>query len=200
MTGVQTCALPIYKISALAYSKSVAAVGEIASTIGDEVSKLDSAVRYLLIQTSEITPLALQKLLYFAQGFRKAFVDTFIFKEDCEAWVHGPVYRNVYEKYRSFGYNPIEKKELSDNIFNLSEDEKELLDHIVLYFGCYSGKVLESMTHSEEPWRAARRGLKDWESSDRIIKKEEISSHFNSIKEKYMMLNLTDIKDYSNDL
>lgn len=187
-------------ISPVAFRKSLAAIEGITPEMGNEISKLESAVRYLLIQTSEITPLALQKLLYFAQGFQKAFTNIFLFKEDCEAWVHGPVYRNVYEKYRSYGYNPIEEKELSFENINLSEDEKELLDHVILYFGCYSGEVLENMTHSEEPWRAARRDLMDWESSDRIIEKDDIESYFTRVKEKYKMLNLTDIKDYSKDL
>jgi putative zinc finger/helix-turn-helix YgiT family protein len=187
-------------ISPIAYRKSKAAVERMSVTTGNEISKLESGVRYLLMQTSEITPLALQKLLYFAQGFQKAFADIFIFEEDCEAWMHGPVYRNIYEKYKCYGFNPIEEKDLSFENINLSEDEKELLDHIILYFGCYSGKVLESMTHLEKPWRVARSGLKDWESSDRIIEKEEISSYFNSVKEKYKMLNLSDIKDYSKDL
>jgi len=187
-------------ISSSAFRKSMAAIEGLTTTDGNEISKLESAVKYLLMQTADITPLALQKLLYFAQGFQKAFTDAFMFEEDCEAWVHGPVYRNVYEKYRSHGFNPIEEKELSFENINLSEDEKELLDHVVLYFGCYSGKVLETMTHSEEPWRVARRDLMDWESSDRIIEKEEIGSYFNSVKEKYKMLNLTDIKDYSKDL
>ena len=123
-----------------------------------------------------------------------------MFEEDCEAWIHGPVYRNVYDKYRGYGYNPIEEKELIFEDVNLTEDEKELLDHIVLYFGCYSGKILENMTHSEEPWRVTRRGLMDWETSDRVIEKTEMESYFNSVKAKYKMLNLTDIKDYSKDL
>lgn len=187
-------------ISPVAFSKSQAAIDEISLVTDSEIGKLESAVRYLLMQTSEITPLALQKLLYFTQGFQKAFSKSFLFEEDCEAWVHGPVYRNVYEKYRNHGYNPIEEKGLSYEIINLSEDEKELLDHIVLYFGCYSGKVLENMTHSEEPWRVARRGLMDWEISHRPIEKDEIGSYFTSVKEKYKMLNLMDIKDYSKDL
>ena len=83
---------------------------------------------------------------------------------------------------------------------NLTDAEKKLLDYIVLYFGCYSPKVLEDMTHSEEPWRVARRGLKAGESSDRIIDKTEIETYFNNVKEKYKMLNLADIKDYSKDL
>lgn len=187
-------------ISPVAYRKSMKAVDSINILTVNEINKLESAVKYLLMQTSEITPLALQKLLYFAQGFQRAFTNAFMFEEDCEAWAHGPVYRNIYFKYRAYGYNPIEEKKLSFEDISLTEDEKELLDYIVLYFGCYSGKILENMTHSEEPWRVARRGLKDGEGSDRIIEKTDIESYFNNVKEKYKMLNLVDIKDYSKDL
>ena len=188
------------RIAEVAYRKSLTATEGISERPSNEISKLESAVKYLLLQTSEITPLALQKLLYFAQGFNKAFTDVFMFQEDCEAWAHGPVYREVYEKYREYGYNPIVEDHLSYGDFSLTEDEKELLDHIVLHFGCYSGKILENMTHSEEPWRIARRGLVDGEISERVIEKQDITEYFKNVKEKYKMLNFTDIKDYSEDL
>ncbi|MBZ9607298.1 DUF4065 domain-containing protein [Clostridium estertheticum] len=56
----------------------------------------------------DITSLALQKLVYYVQGFYYAFTNRLIFEENCEAWVHGPVYRNVYIKYRKYRFNPIE--------------------------------------------------------------------------------------------
>ena len=145
-------------------------------------------------------PVFIQKLLYFSQGFHKAFTGEYLFEDDCEAWVHGPVYRNIYDKYKDYGCNPIEEKKLEFENTSLAEDEKKLLDCIVHYFGCYSGKVLEKMTHTEEPWRVARRGLNDWESSERIISKESISTYFAEVKSKYKMLNFTDIKDYTTNL
>ncbi len=188
------------RISEVAYRKSMAAAEKIPETEGNEISKLESAVKYVLMETSEITPLALQKLLYYAQGFKKAFTDTFMFEQDCEAWAHGPVYRDVYHKYRGYGYNPIEEGRLHYGNIHLTDDEEELLDHIILYFGCYSGKVLEHMTHSEEPWRSARRGLADGERSERVIEKQNIDVYFKKVKEKFKMLNFTDIKDYTKDL
>ncbi len=94
---------------------------------GRNSSKIESAAKYLLIKLSEITPLALQKLLYYSQGFNKAFSNVFLFSEDCEAWVHGPVYRYVYDKYRSFGCDPITDREFSFENSDLSEHEIELL-------------------------------------------------------------------------
>lgn len=163
-------------------------------------SKLESAAKYLLVETSEITPLALQKLLYFAQGFTKAFTKEYMFKEDCEAWAHGPVFREIYKKYKNCGYEPVDVKVLPLTDINLTQEEKELLDHIVLYFGCYSGKILKNMTHIEEPWRITRSKLINKISNNRTITKEEIGSYFNNVKEKYKMLNFADIKDYSDDL
>ena len=187
-------------ISDVAYKKSMTAVEEISRGLITVENKLESATKYLLIQASEITPLALQKLLYYAQGFQKAFTGQFMFKEDCEAWVHGPVYRVIFEQYRNYECHPIEEKDPAFDQAILTEDEEDMLNNIVHYFGCYSGKVLEYMTHTEEPWRLARRGLEKWDSTDRIIEKETIGSYFGNVKEKYRMLNPSDIKDYSKDL
>ena len=56
----------------------------------------------------EVTPLMLQKLLYFIQGESYALNGEPIFPENCQAWVHGPVYPEVYDMFRNFKFNPIE--------------------------------------------------------------------------------------------
>lgn len=162
--------------------------------------KIDHVVKYLLVSCSDITPLALQKLLYYAQGFFKAFTGEYLFHNNCEAWVHGPVYRSMYYKYKNYGYNPIEENECDYTDIELAKIEKEILDSVIRNFGCYSGKVLEKMTHAEMPWSITRAGLRDDESSDRIIEKDLIRKYFEAIKLKHNMLNISDISDYSTDL
>ena len=162
--------------------------------------KIDSVVKYFLINCYDITPLALQKLLYYAQAFHKVFNGQYLFADDCEAWVHGPVYRNVYFKYKDYGYNPIEENIDDYKDVELTEVEEETLDSIIRNFGCYSGKVLEKMTHIETPWRQSRKGLHENEASEREIDKNVIFEYFNKIKNKYNMLNISDISDYSMDL
>ena len=162
--------------------------------------KIDHVVKYLLVNCVDITPLALQKLLYYAQGFFKAFTDDFLFYNNCEAWIHGPVYRSVYYKYKNYGYNPIEENECYYTDIELDKIEKEILDNVIRNFGCYSGKVLEKMTHAETPWSSTRVGLRDDVNSERIIEKELIAKYFHDIKLKHNMLNISDISDYSIDL
>ncbi|WP_347862480.1 type II toxin-antitoxin system antitoxin SocA domain-containing protein [Salimicrobium sp. PL1-032A] len=162
--------------------------------------KIDEVVQYLLVKCVEITPLALQKLLYYSQAFSMTINEKNLFEEDCEAWVHGPVYKDIYEKYKGFGYNPIEEEFDNQKFEHLSEEEKELLDSVVNNFGCYSGKVLEEMTHNELPWKNQRRGLGKEEPSNRAVSKEAINEYFKEIKVKYNMLHTMDIKDYSKDM
>ncbi|MEG6615014.1 type II toxin-antitoxin system antitoxin SocA domain-containing protein [Peptococcaceae bacterium 1198_IL3148] len=191
------------RVTDVAYRRIIHALenDEIAvnATIEPE-EKIDYVVRYLLANSADITPLALQKQLYFAQGFHIAFTGEYLFHNNCEAWVHGPVFRSVYFKYKDRGYNPIEEEDYEYGEIKLTTVERELLDSIIRNFGCYSGKVLEEMTHAEEPWRVTRMGLRDNESSNRIIAKELIAEYFNKVKSKHGMLNISDIKDYSTDL
>lgn len=160
--------------------------------------KIGVVAEYIISKCEEITPLALQKLLYYSQAFTRLFTNNNLFDDDCEAWVHGPVYRNVYEKYRDFGRNQIEYE---NNIISLDNDmEEKIVDAVIKYFGCYSGKMLERMTHEEKPWVINRQGLGKYESSSNVIEKEVIDEYFNNIKSKYSIINISDINDYSSDL
>ncbi len=180
----------------VSYEKSKRAVNELLGRIGSTKTKIDLTIEYLLSQCEDITPLALQKALYYIQGFYSAFYKTFLFSEDCEAWVHGPVYREIYFKYRYYRFDPIGGNEgFDDSVFTSSE--KAILDSVIKNVCCYSGKVLENFTHSESPWLSTRGELPEAAATDRTIQKEQIASYFSAVKEKYNMINPNDIKGYT---
>lgn len=160
------------------------------------IAKIDVVVNYLLNKCEDITPLALQKLLYYVQGFYYAFVNQFIFDENCEAWIHGPVFRDIYFKYREYRFDPISVSEIDED-FNLTVSEKAIIDSVIKNLSCYSGKVLEAFTHAETPWLATRGDLPATVSTDRKIEKKLISDYFTAVKEKHNMLNPSDIGVYS---
>ncbi|MDO5406041.1 MAG: DUF4065 domain-containing protein [Eubacteriales bacterium] len=178
------------------YDKSKRAVAAILGTGTVEKTKIDLVIGYLLNQCEDITPLALQKALYYIQGFYYAFYKTFLFSEDCQAWVHGPVYREIYFRYRDYKFDPIEcSDEFDDSVF--SSSEKAILESVAKHICCYSGKVLEKFTHSEAPWLSARGELLENVPSDRMILKEQMGEYFSAVKEKYNMINPNDIKVYA---
>lgn len=185
--------------SSQAFEKSLRKVQELLGVKNNSNSKLDLIIRYLLYKCEDITPMALQKLLYYSQGFYYAFEGSFLFDEECEAWVHGPVYRDVYYRYSSYRFDTIESVDAFDeSIFETSE--KSILDSVIKNFGCYSGKTLEKFTHLEMPWRQTRVGLPMHTHSNRIIHKELIGKYFLAVKEKFNMLNPGDMEEYSKEI
>lgn len=185
--------------SALAYKKSRQAVMVLLSSDLSAGSKIDTVIQYLLCQCEDITPLALQKALYYIQGFYYAFYKTFLFQEDCQAWVHGPVYRDIYFRYRDYRFDPIEKTgDFDTSVF--SSEEKAICDSVINHICCYSGKILERFTHSESPWLSARGDLPNTAPSDRVIEKALIGDYFSKVKTKYHMVVPGDIKEYAQDM
>ena len=161
--------------------------------------QIEEVSQYLIYRCEEITNLTLEKLLYYAQGFYQAFFDEPLFEEDCEAWVHGPVYPEIYDKYKMYQSKMIEEQICSEAVEGIKENKKELLDAIVRSFGYYSGKALEKMTHMEDPWIKARNGSIGEERGKNSISKEEMKRYFKNIKEQYNMRKVTDIHKYSED-
>lgn len=183
------------RISNIAYHKSKAATE--ALLISD--SKIELAADYLIDLCQDITHLALQKALYYVQGFYFAFYGSYIFAEECEAWRYGPVYRTVYDKYKNYRFDIIEN-ELKAHDEALSFAEKEILESVAKFFCCYSGTTLRDFTHSEAPWMIARGDLDGHENSQNIICKESIGSYFLNVKEQYNMVVPADMKVYAKEM
>lgn len=175
------------KMGETAYKKAIKAAEEIANLfcVSD---KMLLTISYIFEQMKEVTPLALQKILYFIQGIYMVLFDKPLYKEDCMAWVHGPVYEEVYDLFKDFKYNPIEDDRFAifkDRFEELSEHEKMVIDLVVNTFGKYSGKVLEDITHEELPWKNARVGYEPSEPSREVISKDEIKNYFISVADRY---------------
>lgn len=175
------------KLTDTAYRKVLAAVESIESLFSVS-DKMLQVIAYIFEKLEEVTPLMLQKLLYFIQGIYSALYGSPIFEEDCRAWIHGPVYPEVYKLFRDFKYNPIDDARfalLKGREDILAEDEKHVIDLVVNTFGIYSGKVLEKITHNEDPWKDARKGYGDNIPSSELLPKKRIMEYYILINQKY---------------
>lgn len=190
------------KLTDAAYKKAMAAADSIESlfSVSDKMLRVIACVFEKL---EEVTPLMLQKLLYFIQGIYSALYGRPIFEEDCRAWVHGPVYPEVYELFRDFKYNPIDDARFA--LFEgtadaLTEEEKNVIDLVVSTFGMYGGKVLERITHNEDPWKEARKGYGDSIPSSELLPKERIMKYYEAINHKYGIGTEEGLKTYIHDM
>jgi uncharacterized phage-associated protein len=130
----------------------------------------------------EITHLKLQKLLYYAQGWRLALYDEPLFDEELQAWVHGAVEPQTYRRFRSFQWEPIDKPIPCPN-FNGS-DVRAFLNRILKVYGGLSARQLEMKIHKESPWLNARKGLTEFQAGENPISHDDMKKHFKSLAGK----------------
>lgn len=190
------------KITDAAYKKALEAADSLERlfSVSDKMLRV---IAYVFKKLEEVTPLMLQKLLYFIQGIYSALNGKPIFEENCRAWIHGPVYHEVYDLFRDFKYNPIDDARfalLEGMEDALTESEKKVVDLVVNTFGLYSGKVLERITHNEEPWRHARKGYGDSIPSSELLTKDSIMKYYVEINQKYRINTEEGLKLYIHDM
>lgn len=191
------------KISAPAYHKARAAAKNLQDCFSPVSRKMREAISRVFEQLKEVTPLTLQKLLYFIQGESYALYGMPMFEEDCQAWVHGPVYTEVYHLFRDFRYNPIDDARFAlfaGAAHELTAEERRVIDLVVNTFGEWGGKVLEKITHAERPWQQARKGCADGIPSRQPILKKDIADYYIEKNAQYDFSTGEGLKRYISDV
>ncbi len=142
----------------------------------------DVANWFLAKGDGNISPKKLQKLVYYAYAWvltllndSKDDLSNKLFDDEFEAWVHGPVIPSLYKEYASYGFEPIDKKP-EKPVF--SEDVENVLEQVWDIYGKFSANELESMTHQEDPWSKARKGLSPLQNSNNKIKDTDIFEYY----------------------
>ena len=137
----------------------------------------DLANSFLTIES--MTHKKLQKLCYYAKAWYLALNDTNLVSEPFEAWVHGAVQPQLYQKYRSYGFQPIPM--YTDSLNDLPEEFLSFAREIFNSYGDLTGEDLEKLNHSEMPWQKAREGMMPWQNSDRKISEEDMKTYYREL-------------------
>jgi uncharacterized phage-associated protein len=145
-------------------------------------SALDIA-NYFLYQVDReagdiISPKKLQKLVYYAQVWSMVLRNKPLFSETVEAWIHGPVVREVWETHKEYKFSAIPQPETPPPEFD--NDELEILEYIWDRYGELSAHQLEKLTHAETPWINARKGLPPDRRSDNPVSLEDMKIYHGS--------------------
>ena len=106
-----------------------------------------------------LTPMKLQKLVYFAHGWYLALKDKPLLSEQVQAWSYGPVIPSLYHEFKVYGNGPItntarawDGEEYSE--IRLGDPEvKAILSRVWDVYERYTAIQLSKMTHQEgSPW------------------------------------------------
>jgi len=124
-----------------------------------------------------LTPLRLHKLLYFVQGWYAGTFGIPLFPEPIEAWQHGPVVRALYAKLHDHEDRQISSTDLG-SVHQLSARDRAFTQAVWEKYRNLSASGLRTLTHEQDPWCAAREGLKATEPSRNPITIESLQRYF----------------------
>ncbi len=124
----------------------------------------DYVIVRLVTGRMPLNQLKLQKLLYYIQAWHLAHTSRPIVPARFQAWVHGPVNREVFDRFRAHKmlYSPMTAEDVRAGFCSdqsLSAVERGFIDGVLDVYAPLAGDQLEAMTHQEEPWVAARGSL-----------------------------------------
>ena len=101
-----------------------------------------------------------------------------LFEENIEAWANGPVVRELFDYHRGMyeiSAIPIGNPRLLNAI------QQETVDAVLEYYGDKSAQWLIELTHIEDPWVQARRGLPKLERGNRVILLDTIADYYSAL-------------------
>lgn len=137
-----------------------------------------------------ISPMKLQKLVYYAHGWYAGYTGQPLINEPVEAWQYGPVIPSLYHEFKRFGAGSIMGKATEFEGLSLKEvapptdsNVRKFLDNVWSSYGQYTGIKLSEMTHApESPWDQTWKSAVGVRGAD--IPFERISEHFKDAVEK----------------
>lgn len=154
----------------------------------------------MLAKGLSVSPLKLQKLLYYQQSWHMVYFgeENTLFADVPHAWVNGPVYRAIYNEYRDKVPGMCDHLRLSDFVeegcdtmavmkelvekMGLEADEVKLTERVIMLYGSKTQNQLILLTHSEKPWSEQREGMAPYEYSDKPM---SLSTMYHYYKDRY---------------
>jgi uncharacterized phage-associated protein len=132
-----------------------------------------------------LSPLKLQKLLYYCQAWHYTIFNQLLFKDKIEAWPHGPVVPSQFERFSYLKKND----NMLSNISNvekvtLEKDTEDLLNEVMDIYGQHTAYYLEQLTHKEDPWKITRPNSDPSSKYNKVISPELMKKYYSSVNEQ----------------
>lgn len=116
----------------------------------------NSVLQRAFSEDIDVTPMKLQKLIYFIYHDYLCQTGMPLFNERFETWRYGPVVPSVYNKFKKYGSNAIRYYGTEDDgktVLSVNEDSsiyfKNAIDYIWNTCKSYDGIYLSSLTHRD---------------------------------------------------
>ncbi|MBF2755177.1 MAG: DUF4065 domain-containing protein, partial [Gammaproteobacteria bacterium AqS3] len=127
----------------------------------------------------------LQKLVYYSQCWALVWDEEPLFDEEIQAWMNGPVCPPLYQAYKG-EFKIAADAVVQGDIDALNKDDRETIDAVLEGYGEYTAQELSDLTHTEEPWRRARRraGVERGARCDEVITLADMHEYYSGLGRK----------------
>ena len=142
------------------------------------MANVHDVATYILQKNGRMSAMKLEKLVYYSQAWSLVWDDAALFPERIEAWVNGPVVPALYYQHR--GKFDLDSWNLG-NPNALTPSQKGTVNAVLNYYGAKSPGWLSELTHNEDPWKKARKGLAPLERGNNEITLESMAEYYSSI-------------------
>ena len=132
---------------------------------------------YILKKKGPMPAMKLQKLVYYCQAWSLVWEERPLFHDKIEAWANGPVVRSLYSTHR-LKYEVSTVEGAPDRF---GKDDRGTMDAVIGFYGDKSSQWLSDLTHMEDPWREARKGLQPGERGSREITHAAMAEYYDSL-------------------
>ena len=133
---------------------------------------------YILKKQGTMTTMKLQKLVYYCQAWSLVWDEQPLFEEDIEAWANGPVVRELYNKHKTMFNVSKWKWGKSEHVL---ERKRDTIDAVLKFYGPKTSQWLSDLTHKEDPWLNARKGLGPGDRGFNIITLSSMMEYYSSL-------------------
>jgi uncharacterized phage-associated protein len=140
------------------------------------------------LESEGLSQMRLHKLMYFSQGWSLAWRDQPLFDGPIEAWVHGPVVKDIYREFKHHGNRPIP---VDSEPVQLEAEEQSLIESVWRGYRGFSAAGLRKKTHHELPWIHARQGCNDDQRSNQVIPSDDMRRFFKDQIQRHKIPGIT---------
>ena len=120
------------------------------------------------------------KLCYYAQAWALVWDDEPLFEEEFEAWANGPVCRELFNKTKGKYFAAVEDESGGEG--NLTDNQIDTINRVLKHYGNHDAQWLSQLTHMEDPWRNARKGIPMGAECSNIITKESMAMYYGGLQ------------------
>jgi len=142
------------------------------------VATVFDVAQFIIQEQGVMSAMKLQKLAYYSQAWHTVWADDALFQSKIEAWKDGPVCPDLWKAHIGEFRVSALSKGCADV---LTARERKSVKQVLKFYGKHTAQWLSDLSHSEDPWLDARRGVRPGAASNAEITTHAMQQYYHAL-------------------